>query len=168
MDTARENAPEESQKPAAMATHFVEAPSSRLPLIVEPPSAAERPLSSLLAWIADKSAMIEGNLAKYGAVLFRGFDVRTALDFERVALAIASRDPRSRPRDPHHLADNERNGRDVNEQLVGNDGIRTFRLERHVTRVRAPEISATAAHACRPFFGIANKCQRGVNSDPCP
>lgn len=89
MDTARENAAQESQKPAQMAAHFVEAPSSRLPLVVEPPSAAERPLSSLLAWIADQSASIERDLTQHGAVLFRGFDVRTALDFERVARAIS-------------------------------------------------------------------------------
>jgi alpha-ketoglutarate-dependent taurine dioxygenase len=55
-----------------------------LPLVIEPEGAAS--VDALLAWL-DRGAILE-RLRAHGALLFRGFEVRDAKSFERIALAI--------------------------------------------------------------------------------
>lgn len=75
-------------EPAVLA-HCLEAPSSSLPLVIEPATAAARSSSSLAAWLSAKSALVEEKLALHGAILFRGFAIPEPVDFERVARAVA-------------------------------------------------------------------------------
>lgn len=57
-----------------------------LPLIVH---ADGRPgVNGLHAWLTDQAPLIRKKLIEHGAILFRGFDVREAGDFERLARAI--------------------------------------------------------------------------------
>jgi amino acid adenylation domain-containing protein/non-ribosomal peptide synthase protein (TIGR01720 family) len=59
-------------------------PGGSLPLVVEP----EIEDVDLAAWARSNREFIETNLARYGALLFRGFAVHDANRFERFALAI--------------------------------------------------------------------------------
>ncbi|HEY0081995.1 MAG TPA: TauD/TfdA family dioxygenase [Pyrinomonadaceae bacterium] len=54
-----------------------------LPLVVEPAAQDVR----LEEWIASSREFVEANLLKHGAILFRGFEVGSAPDFERCAKA---------------------------------------------------------------------------------
>lgn len=58
----------------------------RLPLLVEPRAA--RDTDTLIDWIASRQSELAAELQEHGALLLRGFDVRRAEDFERVALAM--------------------------------------------------------------------------------
>jgi alpha-ketoglutarate-dependent taurine dioxygenase len=57
--------------------------ADELPLVVMPSSAGETGLDSLLQWSVEQRDWIERQLLHYGAILLRGFDVHTAVDFER-------------------------------------------------------------------------------------
>jgi amino acid adenylation domain-containing protein len=60
------------------------APGQELPLVVEPALAD----ADLAAWAAAHRAEIENDLARYGAVLFRGFGIADEASFERFAGAV--------------------------------------------------------------------------------
>lgn len=55
-----------------------------LPLVMEPALGNV----DLAGWARENRALIESSLYKHGAILFRGFGIRTVDDFEAVALAI--------------------------------------------------------------------------------
>jgi alpha-ketoglutarate-dependent taurine dioxygenase len=57
-----------------------------LPLVIKPQLAG---LIDLFAWASSHSEFIESNLMKYGAFLFRGFNLHTQEDFERFLTAIS-------------------------------------------------------------------------------
>lgn len=57
-----------------------------LPLVIEP--RADRNPAHLAAWLKQESAWVTEKLRSHGAILFRGFDVESAPDFERVARAV--------------------------------------------------------------------------------
>ena len=61
------------------------------PFVIEAqPGAANVPLAELLDWITESTAWREGQLHKFGAVLFRGFNaLRTADDFAALAQRMA-------------------------------------------------------------------------------
>lgn len=59
----------------------------QLPLIIEPDS-TEKSKEALLLWIRNNEASFREQFHKYGAVLFRGFDIDTPKDFEDVALLV--------------------------------------------------------------------------------
>ncbi|GIW41783.1 MAG: taurine dioxygenase [Candidatus Binatia bacterium] len=61
-------------------------PYGDLPLVFEP--AESRRVEELAAWLRENRDWVEERLARHGAFLFRGFDVRRAEDFEKIALAI--------------------------------------------------------------------------------
>lgn len=63
-------------------SHFYEHQS--LPLIIQPVADSE----NAMLWVHSHRGYIEERLHRYGAVLFRGFDLRTAEDFEKFAGAI--------------------------------------------------------------------------------
>lgn len=62
---------------------------NKLPLLITPEN-GETSLQKLTDWISVNKAMIEDKLTESGAVLFRGFDIQTPLDFETVAKSIDS------------------------------------------------------------------------------
>jgi alpha-ketoglutarate-dependent taurine dioxygenase len=59
---------------------------SGLPLVVEP--AGRKAIESLCDWLCRNADWVQDRLTEHGAILFRGFDVRDAADFERVARAV--------------------------------------------------------------------------------
>jgi len=59
-------------------------PGQSLPLVIEPDSAE----IDLADWSTSHREFIETNLLKHGAILFRGFNLNSAVDFEKVANAI--------------------------------------------------------------------------------
>jgi len=61
-------------------------PGDPLPLVIEPTVDD----FDLVDWATREREFIEENLSKHGAILFRGFDVKSASDFERFALAVCS------------------------------------------------------------------------------
>jgi alpha-ketoglutarate-dependent taurine dioxygenase len=61
-------------------------PEQTLPLVVEP--ALED--VDLAEWAQGNRQVLEQELLKHGALLFRGFNIRSAIDFERVAQAVTS------------------------------------------------------------------------------
>jgi alpha-ketoglutarate-dependent taurine dioxygenase len=63
-------------------------PGATLPLVVRPADDRERDASALAAWLAAERATVDGWLTAHGALLFRGFAVRDAEAFDRVALAL--------------------------------------------------------------------------------
>jgi hypothetical protein len=65
---------------------FLPGHDGKLPLIITP--AVEN--VDLAAWCASNQDTIEAHLDRYGAILFRGFDLQSAPDFEAVAASIAS------------------------------------------------------------------------------
>lgn len=79
-----------------------------LPAVIE--SDGERSLNALCEWIVAERGQLDQKLLTHGALLFRGFDVSGASDFERVALAV----------DPN-----------LRDRLPLDDGLRRFRT-RHV------------------------------------
>jgi alpha-ketoglutarate-dependent taurine dioxygenase len=56
-------------------------PGRLLPLVVRPCS----PHIGLAEWISQERATVDARLLEHGAILFRGFDVGSAVDFHRVA-----------------------------------------------------------------------------------
>ncbi|MBD2128005.1 non-ribosomal peptide synthetase [Microcoleus sp. ZQ-A2] len=64
-------------------TSFLQ-PEQSLPLVIEPDSDE----IDLADWASSHREFIETNLLKHGAILFRGFNLNTAADFENVANAI--------------------------------------------------------------------------------
>jgi alpha-ketoglutarate-dependent taurine dioxygenase len=67
-------------------TGFVPGNDGRFPLLLTPGVDGV----DLAAWCTSHADELDGHLDKYGAVLFRGFDLATAADFEAVASAIAN------------------------------------------------------------------------------
>ena len=59
-------------------------PGETLPLVMEPGMNN----LDLAEWAADNRALIESKLLLHGGLLFRGFNLKTVADFERVALAL--------------------------------------------------------------------------------
>lgn len=59
-------------------------PGQRLPLILEP----AEPGVDLPTWAVANRELIERDLATHGAILFRGFDLPTPVEFEKSALAV--------------------------------------------------------------------------------
>jgi hypothetical protein len=73
----------------------IRSPDGRLPLVIEPEDSAE--LSPLLEWTAAHAALLNEKLCLHGGLLFRGFKVTCAEDFEQLALNI---DPALRDKNP--------------------------------------------------------------------
>jgi len=67
-----------SSSPLSTVTVSQFSPSQPLPLIIK----ARLEGLSLSSWAGENREFIEANLIKHGAILFRGFDVRTQGDFE--------------------------------------------------------------------------------------
>ena len=67
-------------------TGFLPGGEGKLPLVVTP--AVDN--VDLVAWCANNKEQLDGWFDKYGAILFRGFGLETASDFEAVASGIAS------------------------------------------------------------------------------
>src|SRR5262245_46722860 len=61
-------------------------PDETLPLVILPNVDGV----DLAAWATGNTGLIERELLKHGAILFRGFDLNSVGDFESVALAICS------------------------------------------------------------------------------
>jgi alpha-ketoglutarate-dependent taurine dioxygenase len=59
-------------------------PGETLPLVMEPGMNN----LDLAEWAANSRALIESKLLHHGAILFRGFNLKTVADFERVALSL--------------------------------------------------------------------------------
>jgi len=57
-----------------------------LPIVIEPQSPSQSSKEVLLKWISENKNWIQNQLDSYGAILFRGFGIDTAQDFEDVAL----------------------------------------------------------------------------------
>lgn len=57
-----------------------------LPLVVE--ARSDRSIDGLVDWIEQNREQLDEKLQDYGAILFRGFDVEDAWDFEDVALGV--------------------------------------------------------------------------------
>jgi alpha-ketoglutarate-dependent taurine dioxygenase len=57
-----------------------------LPLVIQP--GAHRDVERLSQWLRDNAAWVQDRLVQHGALLFRGFAIEAAPDFERVARAI--------------------------------------------------------------------------------
>jgi alpha-ketoglutarate-dependent taurine dioxygenase len=56
------------------------------PLVITPQT--DSSLEGLKNWLKENHAEVEQNLFKHGAVLFRGFDIQTPMDFEQVAKSV--------------------------------------------------------------------------------
>ena len=59
-------------------------PDEHLPLVMEPGMNN----LDLAEWATNNRALIESKLFEHGAILFRGFNLKTVQDFERVASSI--------------------------------------------------------------------------------
>jgi amino acid adenylation domain-containing protein/non-ribosomal peptide synthase protein (TIGR01720 family) len=59
-------------------------PNQHLPLIVQPKSRG----LDLVEWVKHNVPFVETELLKHGGILFRGFEVRSPLEFEQLALAL--------------------------------------------------------------------------------
>lgn len=64
-------------------------PDSPLPALVQPDTDAS--LEFLLHWLHEHRSVVQEALLVHGALMFRGFEVQRAQDFERVALAVEDR-----------------------------------------------------------------------------
>ncbi len=60
--------------------------ASGLPLCIAPDG--DDSIDHLCAWLRERADWVQGQLAAHGALLFRGFPIHAAADFERVARAI--------------------------------------------------------------------------------
>jgi hypothetical protein len=65
--------------------HPLALPGELLPLVVEP----ENVVLELAEWAGANQNFIETNLLKHGAILFRGFDVNSVVEFERFAALLS-------------------------------------------------------------------------------
>ncbi len=73
---------------------MIEIDDNRLPAVVRPrPGSSARNLDALLTWCRAHRAAVEALLHRNGAILFRGFDVRSADDFAEVARATSRQPP---------------------------------------------------------------------------
>lgn len=63
-------------------------PENQLPLIYQPQAPGERSVDALVEWIEGEHPAVARELLAHGALLFRGYDVRAADDFERIARAV--------------------------------------------------------------------------------
>lgn len=61
---------------------------SSLPLVVEPKVGASTSVDGLIELIEARRDWLDAQLAHHGGVLFRGFEVKVAEEFQRVALAV--------------------------------------------------------------------------------
>src|SRR5215203_1488400 len=59
-------------------------PGQTLPLVMEPASSGV----DLADWAQVNRALINGHLHEHGAILFRGFELASVAEFERVAAAV--------------------------------------------------------------------------------
>jgi len=59
-------------------------PGQTFPLVIQP----DVPELDLADWAKNERELIETNLLKHGAILFRGFHINSVVDFENLALAI--------------------------------------------------------------------------------
>ncbi|MEG5035145.1 amino acid adenylation domain-containing protein [Microcoleus sp. AT3-D2] len=59
-------------------------PGQTFPLVIQP----DVPELDLADWAKNERELIEKNLLKHGAILFRGFHINSVVDFENLALAI--------------------------------------------------------------------------------
>src|SRR6266545_3810090 len=80
---------------ALNSSEAIRSPDGRLPLVIEPESSEE--LAPLLEWISAHTALLHQKLCLHGGLLFRGFKVMDAEDFEQVALRV---DPDLRDKNP--------------------------------------------------------------------
>jgi alpha-ketoglutarate-dependent taurine dioxygenase len=62
------------------------APGQQLPLVIEP--AVEADHIDLAAWARQHKETLDAELDRHGAILFRGFALKTVADFEKVAGAV--------------------------------------------------------------------------------
>src|SRR6476660_3724602 len=73
----------------------IKSQDGQLPLVIEPKGSAD--LELLLEWIRENIDLLNRKLCLHGGLLFRGFEVTSADDFERVALQL---DPSLRDSNP--------------------------------------------------------------------
>jgi Taurine catabolism dioxygenase TauD, TfdA family len=73
----------------------IRSPDGQLPLVIEPEHSAELP--PLLEWATANAELLNEKLCLHGGLLFRGFKVTSADDFEQLALKI---DPALRDKNP--------------------------------------------------------------------
>lgn len=59
---------------------------NKTPLIISPENDSKK--STLLKWMEENKTLLEEKLTESGAILFRGFDITSPLDFEQVAKTI--------------------------------------------------------------------------------
>jgi alpha-ketoglutarate-dependent taurine dioxygenase len=71
--------------PESLVRTGVFAPGETLPLVIQPAAPGVR----LEEWIASSRDFVESKLLAHGAILFRGFEVESAPDFERCAKAVS-------------------------------------------------------------------------------
>ncbi|MDH3726661.1 MAG: TauD/TfdA family dioxygenase, partial [Myxococcales bacterium] len=57
-----------------------------LPLVVH--ADGNPGVEELVAWLTSQADFVHEQLSRHGAILFRGFDVTEATDFERIARAV--------------------------------------------------------------------------------
>lgn len=57
------------------------------PLIITPEKTGSSTVDDLLTYISWQQDLLQQQLQEYGAILFRGFDVQRAVDFEAIAMA---------------------------------------------------------------------------------
>jgi alpha-ketoglutarate-dependent taurine dioxygenase len=62
----------------------------RFPLVIEPEARRARDAAWLAGWLRNHAAYVEAQLVEHGALLLRGFEVRTPQQFEDVARAVSS------------------------------------------------------------------------------
>lgn len=61
-----------------------------LPLVVEPEAGGDRSVDAAVRFLTDERALAQSKLLQHGALLFRGFAVKTPADFERVVRGIGA------------------------------------------------------------------------------
>jgi hypothetical protein len=95
-DSQSDNAPQRGVRFRTLdSREAIRSPDRRLPLVIEPEDSAE--LLPLLEWTAAHAALLNEKLCLHGGLLFRGFKVTSAEDFEQLALNI---DPALRDKNP--------------------------------------------------------------------
>ena|SRR3989338_7091001 len=63
-------------------------PDKTIPVVIRPTRPEERSIAALQKYLADNQEELNRMRLENGAILFRGFDVKNAQDFEDVALAV--------------------------------------------------------------------------------
>jgi alpha-ketoglutarate-dependent taurine dioxygenase len=67
-----------------------DAGAAGLPLYIEPESEKERAVPSVVSWLQSERELAVSKLEQHGALLLRGFDVRSPSEFEQVVRAIGA------------------------------------------------------------------------------